>query len=367
MFSYVEPYQNPKHMRSCSQEGRCTDLPCEIGANSLLTSILSVRQKSAIGIVLAFWICFSTANPIEAQQVGHYLQGVTGLENGSTTPPGVYISYLPYLNLVDSFRKSDGSTLVNADLNIVAHNTLFQTTTKTRILGATYGLTFILPVVNTRLQANVLDTTFRMAGMSDWYFAPVILGWSKGKTQYVLNYGFYAPTGAFDPNSPSNPGLGFWEHQVQAGATYNIDKKKFWNTSLLSTWEINQSKTGKDLKAGPMANFEYSLGRRFFKYQMNAGVAGFAYKKLSPDSGSDVGFLAQGVRDRAFGIGPEWKYTDVKHHLAYDVRYERQFGVQGAHQWKHCCDQHYVSELLSSKVGASTLLFPRLSWSGISS
>jgi len=39
-------------------------------------------------------------------------------------------------------------------------------------------------------------------------------------------------------------------------------------------------------------------------------------------------FLARGVRDRAFGIEPEWKYTDVKHHLAYNLRYERQFGVQ---------------------------------------
>jgi len=328
MSSYVEPYPNPKRIGSCSAKGHSID-SCEVGLSHFLASFLSVRQKRALGIFLAFCICFSMASLTKAQQVGHYVQGVTGLENGSTTPPGVYIGYLPYLNLIDSFRSSDGSKLVNLNLNVVAHNAIFQTTTKTRILGATYGLNFILPVVNTRLQADVFDTTAQNAGMSDWFFAPVILGWSKGKAEYVLNYGFYAPTGQFDPNSGFNPGLGFWEHQVQAGTTYSIDKKKLWNTSLLSTWEINHSKTGKDLKPGPMANFEYSFGRRFFKYQMNAGAAGFAYKKLSPDSGSDVGILARGVRDRAFGIGPDWKYTDVKHHLAYGLRYERQFEVQG--------------------------------------
>jgi len=141
--------------------------------------------------------------------LGTIYKALQAFENGSTTPLGVYISYLPYLNLIDSFRNSDGSTLLNANLNVVAHNAIFQTMTKTRILGAAYGLTFILPVVNTRLQANVFDSTFQSAGMSDWYFAPVILGWSKGKTEYVLNYGFYAPTGNFDPNRAVNQGLGF--------------------------------------------------------------------------------------------------------------------------------------------------------------
>jgi hypothetical protein len=29
-----------------------------------------------------------------------------------------------------------------------------------------------------------------------------------------------------------------------------------------------------------------------------------------------------------FGGGGEWKYTDIKHRLAYDARYEQQYGVQ---------------------------------------
>jgi hypothetical protein len=182
------------------------------------------------------YFCFLIATPqMDAQQNGHYVQGITGLENGSTTPPGVYLSYLPYLYFVNSFRRSDGSILLDADLTIVAHNAIYQVTTKKHILRATYGLNFIIPIVNTRLQADFFDKTVQNGGVSDCFFAPVVLGWTKGKAEYLLDYGFYAPTGNFDPNSSSNPGLGFWEHQVQAGATYNIDKKKFWNASLLST------------------------------------------------------------------------------------------------------------------------------------
>jgi hypothetical protein len=56
-----------------------------------------------------FFVFYAGSGQLIAQENGHYLQGITGLENGSTAPPGVYLSYLPYLNFVDSFRKSDGS------------------------------------------------------------------------------------------------------------------------------------------------------------------------------------------------------------------------------------------------------------------
>ena len=38
--------------------------------------------------------------------------------------------------------------------------------------------------------------------------------------------------------------------------------------------------------------------------------------------------LIKGDLDRGFGAGGEWKYTDIKHKLAFDVRYQQQYGVQ---------------------------------------
>jgi hypothetical protein len=93
-------------------------------------------------------------------------------------------------------------------------------------------------------------------------------------------------------------------------------------------WEFNQTKSSEDVKPGPMATFEYSFGRRLLHYSLNVGAAGYAYQKLSADSGSAVPADVRGDLDRSFGLGPEVKYTNLKHHVAFDARYEPQFGVQ---------------------------------------
>jgi len=197
---------------------------------------------------------------------------------------------------VDALKGPAGNTIATPDINVVANMAGFAVTTQKKILGADYGLSVIIPVVNTRFTANLFNASAESAGLSDIYFAPVVLG--------------------------------FWEHQIQAGATLALDKPKLWNTSLLTTWEINHSKTGLAIRPGPMFTGEYSFGRRFDKYQMNAGIVGYAYKKLMADSGSGINPLIVGITDRSFGLGPEWKYTNLKWHLGFDFRYEQQFGVQ---------------------------------------
>lgn len=265
---------------------------------------------------------------VNAQQLGHYIGGFTGLENGSGAPPGFYAAAFGLAEPVDSIKGPNGNTVLRPDINVGGVIAAYSVVTQKKILGANYGLAFMVPVLNTRFNSNLFNVSAESAGVSDILFEPVALGWAKGQGDYTLNYAFYAPSGDFDPNSPLNPGLGFWEHQIQGGATFNLDKKKLWNVSGLTTWEINHSKLGTDIKPGPIFTGEYSFGRRFFKYQMNAGVVGYASQKLSSDSGSDIGPLLRGDLDRGFGAGGEWKYTDIKHRLAFDVRYEDQFGVE---------------------------------------
>jgi hypothetical protein len=289
--------------------------------------------SSALRIWFLFVISFVggpllTPSLLRAQQLGHYLEGATGLENGSGPPPGFYATYLGYVNPVNELKGPNGNTIARPDITVAAQMAGYSMTFGKKVLGGNYGWSLLIPAVNTRFTADAFDASAEAAGISDLYFAPVVLGWEKGKANFLVNYGFYAPNGDFDPNSPLNAGLGFWEHQIQAGTTYSIDKRKLWNTSVLTTWEINQSKTGLDVKPGPMFTAEYSFGRRFLKYQMNAGIVGAAYQKLSADSGSGINPLVAGVLDRSFATGGEWKYTNLKWHMAFDFRYEQQYGVQ---------------------------------------
>ena len=247
------------------------------------------------------------------------LEASRAIENGSSPPPGFYAAAFGLVEPIDSIKGPGGNTVIKPDLNVGGAIAAYSVTTEKKILGADYGVAFMVPVLNTRFNSNLFSVSAESAGVSDILFEPVNLGWHRAHADYTVNYSFYAPSGNYDPDSPLNPGLGFWEHQIQAGLTYNIDKKKLWNVAGLTTWEINQSKLGVDVKPGPIFTAEY---------QMNAGIVGYASQKLSPDSGSGINPLLRGDLDRAFGAGGEWKYTDIKHHLAYDVRYEQQFGVQ---------------------------------------
>lgn len=273
-------------------------------------------------------VLFLAAPALRAQQSGHYLQGITGLDNGTALPPGFYVSYVPYLNLINSIKGPDGGTLADTGLNVVVHNMVLQATLPVKFLGAYYGFSATIPVVNTRFEGDAFAPSAQNAGLSDVFIAPIVLGWYEGRATYMVDFGLYAPTGSFNSSATLNPGLGFWEQQLQAGVSYSFDQKKLWNASLLSTWEFNDGKQRRNLKPGPMATFEYSFGRRFLHDSINVGAAGFAYQKLSPDTGSAVPPPVKGNLDRAFGLGPEFKYVSFKHHLAFDVRYEPQFGVR---------------------------------------
>jgi hypothetical protein len=294
-----------------------------------MEALLKLQARAFLAILVALLIPGVLAVPRAcAQQAGHYIGGATGLENGTTAPPGFYASFLPVVESVDALKGPGGATIAKPDINVVANMAAYAMTTQMRIFGGAYGFSVIIPAVNTRFTANLFNASAESGGLSDIYVAPLVLGWEKGNANYTVNYGFYAPSGYYDPSSPLNAGLGFWEQQIQAGMTYSIGKLKLWNTSFLTTWEINQTKASIDIKPGPMLTGEYSFGRRFDKYQMNAGVAGYGYKKLSPDSGSGVNPLLAGITDRSFGIGPEWKYTNLKWRLGFDFRFEQQFGVQ---------------------------------------
>lgn len=265
---------------------------------------------------------------LQAQQLGHYIGGFTGLENGSSAPPGFYAAAFGLAEPVDSIKGPNGNTVLKPDINVGGVIAAYSITTPKKLLGGEYGFAFMVPVLNSRFNSNLFDASEESAGVSDVLLEPINLGWTKGQANYTLNDSVYFPNGDFDPNSVLNPGLGFWENQIQAGLTYNIDKKKLWNVSGLTTWEINASKLGTDIKPGPIFTGEYGFGRRFFKYQMNAGIVGYASQKLSADSGSSINPPIKGDLDRAFATGGEWKYTDIKHKLAFDVRYEQQYGVQ---------------------------------------
>ena len=107
------------------------------------------RRISAVSLAIGL---ASVCSPLAAQDVGHYVQGVTGLDSGTLPPPGIYFTYLPYAYFIDSVKGPKGKTLVNGDLTITAHNLFFNVIVPARIklpLMPTVGTPPTRPVVNT--------------------------------------------------------------------------------------------------------------------------------------------------------------------------------------------------------------------------
>src|SRR5215469_7240405 len=129
-----------------------------------------------LGLTGTLFLPPSTAN---AQQVGHYVEGATGLENGTQPPPGLYVGYLAYLNPVESIKGPNGNTVVKPDITVAAHFMEYAVTTEKKILGANYGLMVLIPAVNQRFTSNLFDTSANAAGLSDMFFSPIVLGWAK--------------------------------------------------------------------------------------------------------------------------------------------------------------------------------------------
>lgn len=282
--------------------------------------------------LLAAVLIFS-ASQANSQQLGHYIQGAKGIDGGSEPPPGFYATYLPYLFNVDSVRDRNGDKVVNADLRLAIQGVGLTYVTKQKVLGATYGVSMLAAFTRQRLNSDLLPSGGASTGydFTDTLFVPAMLGWKKNRLDITASYGFYAPNGKFDPNNAVNVGLGFWEHQIQLGTTVHLDAAKTWSTALMTTWEINHTKAGIDLKPGPMMTAEYGIGKKLLKGGLTLGGSGYYYRKLMADSGSAVPLLRRGIHDQAFGAGPEATLIlplGAPYRLvSINFKYQPQFGV----------------------------------------
>ncbi|HEY7303970.1 MAG TPA: transporter, partial [Bryobacteraceae bacterium] len=272
------------------------------------------RWKSFAPLALASALLFTA--PAKGQQSGHYLEGATGLMNGSLAPPGFYLGYVQFEYFVDSIDGPNGRS-IPAHVTLSAPIAAITGVTKMKFLGADYGFAFLVPIMNQRFSTNIFpNRTFTSPyGVSDIFFTPIELGWHKSKADFLFSYTFAAPTGDFSSDQVFNSGLGMWSHMFQLGTTYYPEKTKKWNASILSTWEICSTKPATNVRPGSQMALEYGIGRRMLRYALNVGIAGSYYRKLTLDSGTGIAF-----HDQENSIGPEVSLTLPPAHLAFDVR-----------------------------------------------
>ncbi len=276
-----------------------------------------------------------------AQYQGHNFKGDFGVNSGTQPPPGLFVG-IPYLQWgVDDITDNDGNEVLAGqfqgfDMRMIPLTVIAVTPYK--VLGANYGAMVALSFSKLRPERagqNVGDGSW---GFTDTYVVPLYLGWHTPRADVVAGYGFFAPTGTYEVGGSDNTGLGMWSHEFQGGATVYLDSARRISAATTAYVEFHSKKKDQDLKVGRLATFEGGVAYNVPKIAGAFGLAYYAQKKLSDDTGADIPVGALRAlnlygRNQVFGIGPDVTMGVFQKGATaglINVRYLQDFGAKSS-------------------------------------
>jgi len=258
-------------------------------------------------LFLALAIALVIAPEAHAQFLGHNLPGDYGLFSGSQAPPGRYIgTFLSYYrsNRLRLERERVVGAQPDNDLQVWAVAPFVSFVTDISLFGGNYGFLTVPNFANTTLEVPRLDVNQQQFGFGDLYVVPFQLGWHLEQTDVVASYGFFAPTGRYEPGADDNIGLGMWSHELSVGITQYLDVEQTWHVATSLFYELHTKKRDTDIRAGDWLILEGGVGRAFASGS-SLGVAYYAIWQTTDASGAEVPQLLRGRNIRGFGLGPE--------------------------------------------------------------
>lgn len=299
---------------------------------------------------------------VNAGEQGHYYPGVLGIRDLVMPPPGKYcISYNPYYHS-DDFKDANGSSLgtktysgtlssslrvrgrsipvsvtgnLSVDLSMEStfamQQLLLVWVTKEKFLGADYAMAFspLIGYMSVDIQAQAsaagtisigdyrrtlaangtMESKGSIYGFGDFFFQPLWLGWHGKRYDASVNYGFFAPTGAYTKKRIANVGMGFWTQQLQLNGMYYLNDHKATGVMGTVTYDINSRKYDQDLTPGQSMTLEYAVSH-YFNPRIEAGIVGYSQWQISADHGSSAMF--KDVFYQVHGVGGQFTGWVIK-------------------------------------------------------
>jgi hypothetical protein len=295
-----------------------------------------LRIPGFIAIVL-FALLASTPSAY-GQFTGENIRGDYGVNSGTQGPPGIY-AILPYWQQnADRIKDADGKvalpeTFQGFDLRLVIP-TIYGVTSK-KILGGNYGFTIAPPFTTFVPERTSAQTGDNHWGISDLYVAPINLGWTTSRADFIVGYAFNAPTGKYEVGGSDNLGLGMWSHEIQGGTTVYLDHARKYTVASSAFLELHTKKKDQDIKVGDILTLEGGAAYNIEKLGAAFGV-GYAYQqKVTNDSGADLPVAEFRLtnlygKNRVFGIGPDLQSGVFEHGQTSGLLNVRYFWETGA-------------------------------------
>ena len=249
-------------------------------------------------IVVSLWLFCC---PVHAQELGTVLRSDMGLKSGTQPGPGYYFTFVYYDAEYSSVRGPNGNPLPGqVDTSLTVPFPVISATTKWTLLGGNVGFKVAVIFSNQSLSSTLVPISkSNSIGFGDMYFQPINLGWHTKRADYLVAYGFHAPTG----NGIRS--LDMWTSELIAGGTLYLDSAKKWSFSGNGTLELHSVKSNSDIAVGDIVTVKGGLGRTFLRGAASAGLVYVGQWKVSHDGGTDLPGLLPNSLNKAYGLGPE--------------------------------------------------------------
>ncbi len=306
-----------------------------------------------------FALLISAGFGVYASETGHFSPGLPNIRDFYVPAPGFYGILYNYGYMSDQLNDCDGEEIkqvtigvppmsatldLSLDLDVYVVSPGLMWSSNWKVLGATYGAYFMVPLANTSIGASLTTITGSGRsgeasdfGLGDLFVQPVWLGWAKPHLDVALGYGFYAPVGQYNTEQVTLPvigeitteaadniGLGFWTHQLQgAGAWYPWEDKRMAVAGAL-TYEIHGKKEDFDLTPGQNLALNWGVSEylplaKEDSLLLEVGLAGYDSWQITDDSGAAA--LSPTVHDEVHGVGVQIGTVYIPWHVSLNFRY----------------------------------------------
>ena len=292
-----------------------------------------VLKRCISPVLFCAALLFQAAN-VEAQDLGHKLPGLLGLDAGRVPEPGLYLIGRVVNYRAGKLRDRNGNLIAAGLLDLRASAVGFGLSYTTQLSKDSAFLTMTVAGPIARVRVNVQDrpeANVDRFGLGDVYIQPVRLAWRKDRYDLVTSYAVYLPTGRSALAGGSGASSGQVTHEFSLGGTlYGEDRTQF--LTALAGYQLNTRQSGIDITRGDTVQIQGGMGAKLFARRVEAGLAGFALWQVRDARGADLPPALRGARDRVYGLGPEVAVLFPSIRTQVRVRYEWDIKVRSRPQ-----------------------------------
>ena len=163
-----------------------------------------MRTRLAVAVLVVFAGNVARA---QTQDLGHKTLGTVGLDAGTLQETGLYAVYALGAYRSDRVLDRTGAR-IPLDIDASAFVSLFGISGSYELprLHTWVSATFTAPVARVSLSTDDPRASLDRFGFGDIYAEPLQLGWRPPRSNVIVAYGFYAPTGRLEPGGKGGVG-----------------------------------------------------------------------------------------------------------------------------------------------------------------